>query len=94
LAECRTLAHTLAVRHVRHEPKESSLVVNAVQEALLHPQECVVKSALQALPELALLGGPEITQLMRTAFSAAVKSDALPDLVSVVNTVLQSSDLR
>ena len=38
--------------------------------------------------------GPEITQLMRTAFSAAVKSDALPDLVSVVNTVLQSSDLR
>ena len=38
VAECRALAHTLAVRHVRYEPKESSLVVNAVQEALLHPQ--------------------------------------------------------
>ena len=94
-SECRSLAHKLAIRHVRQVPKDSPTVFSYIKEALHDSQQDVIKSVLEEIPELILLSGPETPTLMRQAFSACARSniDMTQDFMQIIKTVITSSDL-
>ena len=94
-AECRTLAHKLAIRHVRQVPKDSSTVFSYIEAALQSPHHDVIKSVVAEIPELILLSGPESARLMRLVFSAVANSniDITNEFMVIMKTIVTSSDL-
>ena len=91
--ECRSLAHKLAIRHVRQIPKDSLIVFSYIEEALHDTQQDVIKSVISEIPELILLSGPETPKLMRLAFSAVARSnvDISQEFMTIIKTVITSS---
>ena len=93
--ECRTLAHKLAIRHVRQVPKDSSIVFSYIETALHSPHHDIIKSVISEIPELILLSGPESARLMRLVFAAVANSniDITSEFMVIMKTIITSSDL-
>lgn len=94
-AECRTLAHKLAIRHVRQVPRDSAIVFSYVEAALRSPYHDVVKNVVTEIPELILLSGPESARLVRLVFCAVTSSniDITSEFMMIMKTIITSSDL-
>ena len=71
----RTIAYELVLRLLRHSPNTSSDIVPSYMAALESPDQGVVISALEKLPDIAPLVQEKITSIMQVAFCLGLYSN-------------------
>ncbi|EDO38541.1 predicted protein [Nematostella vectensis] len=69
---CRTKAHTMALRHIRQNPREAHRFMNAFMTCLNSAEPQVVLTAAKFLPEFIILCNEHAGSLLYRLFSAAV----------------------
>ena len=86
----RTIAYELVLRLLRHSPNTSSDIVPSYMAALESPDQGVVISALEKLPDIAPLVQEKITSIMQVAFCLGLYSNLtvtsyISETISVLN---------
>ena len=86
----RTIAYELVLRLLRHSPNTSSDIVPSYMAALESPDQGVVISALEKLPDIAPLVQEKITSIMQVAFCLGLYSiltvtSYISETISVLN---------
>lgn len=86
----RTIAYELVLRLLRHSPNTSSDIVPSYLAALESPDQGVVISALEKLPDIAPLVQEKITSIMQVAFCLGLYSNLtvtsyISETISVLN---------
>ena len=86
----RTIAYELTLRLLRHSPNTSSDIVPSYMMALESPDQGIVISALEKLPDIAPLVQEKITSIMQVAFCLGLYSNLtvtsyISETISVLN---------
>jgi len=70
--QVRTSAYTLLLRHLKHRPDSWAALLPGYMAALECGEESVVDSALNHLPEFAVLGQENVGRLLSTVFKLGI----------------------
>ena len=70
---CRDRAHSLIARHLKHNPRDSKLIIDGYLECLCSSDPEIVMSAAKVLSEISILAAEYSDVLLEKAFAAATK---------------------
>lgn len=90
--QVRHHAYTVLLKFLRHSPKSSQLIVPAFIECLESADNAVVQSALDKLPDIAVLAQESLSRILQTAFGLGLYSNfagvstAIVDTINLLNT--------
>ncbi|XP_065065814.1 integrator complex subunit 1-like [Rhopilema esculentum] len=90
-SEIRDQAHKLLLRHYRHQPRDTNLLVDAYLKALQAGSQDVVMSAAKGIPELVLLVDDGDLSLLQKLFAIATSSR--PEVKEFVTKSMQNLNI-